>query len=84
MDAAWRTMPRIYLRRCREERRATSAELTDEKAGARSQFGRGGLSCAELLLYNLRRARHHAARLNLILQQRNDAAPGRVAGAVSR
>jgi hypothetical protein len=65
-----------YLEHCREKCRAVIQGLTDEKAKQRCGFEWVDVSCAELLLYNMRHVQHHAAQLNLILRQTIDSAPG--------
>ncbi|HEX7176389.1 MAG TPA: DinB family protein [Pyrinomonadaceae bacterium] len=70
-----------YLRHCRRKCRATIESLTDEKAHQLCVFGRGEVSFAELLLYNMRHVQHHSAQLNLILRRKTNSAPGWVARA---
>lgn len=72
---------RAYLAHCRRKCRATIEALTDARANEPCPLGRGELSFAELLLYNMRHVQHHAGQLNLILRQQVDSAPGWVAQA---
>lgn len=65
-----------YLKHGRDKCRAVVESLTDEHISRRARFGRVDLSFAELLLYNMRHAQHHAAQLNLLLRQNTDSAPG--------
>jgi hypothetical protein len=70
-----------YLRHCREKCRATVRGMTVGRARALCVFGWGEVSFAELLLYNMRHAQHHAGQLNLMLRRETGAAPGWVCAA---
>jgi len=70
-----------YLGHGRTKCRATMAALTADQAFERFRFSWGDVSRLELLMYNMRHVRHHAAQLNLILRQATDSAPGWVATA---
>ena len=72
---------RAYLAHCRRKCRETIEALTDAPANEPCAVGRGELSFAELLLYNMRHVQHHAGQLNLILRQQVYSAPGWVARA---
>lgn len=64
-----------YLDHGRAKCRATIEAITEEKGNRRCGFSWLDLSVAEMLLYNMRHAQHHAAQLNLILRQKTGTAP---------
>ena len=64
-----------YLVFGRAKCRDTIAMMSDEKADRRCGFDWLDITFAEMLLYNMRHAQHHAAQLHLILRQKTDSAP---------
>jgi hypothetical protein len=72
---------RSYLEHTRTKCQATIAALTDEQARRPCRIGRGEVSFAELLLYNMRHVQEHGAQLNLLLGQKTRWDPGWVAKA---
>ncbi|HEU4339335.1 MAG TPA: DinB family protein [Planctomycetota bacterium] len=64
-----------YLDHGRRKLKGLLAELTEERAGERLEFGSVQGSRLEVLLYNLRHIQHHSAQLNLLLRQATDSAP---------
>lgn len=65
-----------YLEHNREKCRQAIANLTEETANRRWDFGsKGGGTFVELIIYNTRHVQHHAAQLNMILRQTIDSAP---------
>ena len=64
-----------YLQFAREKCRTVIRDLTPEKAQSRFISEYRNFSRLELLLYSMRHVQHHAAQLNLLLRQGQDAAP---------
>jgi hypothetical protein len=76
-----------YLRSCREKCRQVIASLTMDKLNERWIEGSGAMnldlsgadalhySVLDILIYNMKHVQHHAAQLNLLLRQSEDAAP---------
>jgi len=64
-----------YLEHGRRKFQRLLADLTDERAGERLEFGSIQGTRLEVLLYNLRHVQHHSAQLNLLLRQVTHSAP---------
>jgi hypothetical protein len=64
-----------YLKEGRQKCKATIEALTDETAQRHCQFGWGGCSFLELLVYNLRHVHGHASQLNMLLGQNGIESP---------
>ena len=64
-----------YLEHGRNKARARVNNLTEATAHDETKMRGGGITVAELMLYNMRHVQHHAAQLNLLLRQSINAAP---------
>ena len=64
-----------YLEHDRQKTRARIAGLTEETANETTKMRGGGLTVAELMIYNMRHVQHHAAQLNLLMRQQANTAP---------
>jgi hypothetical protein len=64
-----------YLKEGRQKCKATIETLTDQAAQRHCQFGWGGCSFLELLVYNLRHVHGHASQLNMLLGQNGISTP---------